>query len=101
MTDDDKLARYFATNYARWDESVAIHAASLGYDMDGFLRGEKTLYPVEMDEVGDVVRQDATASPVPLRYRYAQLGKAWRVSQAWTFPKRPSGRRDSSLSRSV
>jgi SAM-dependent methyltransferase len=55
VTNDDKLARYFATNYARWDESVAIHAASRGYDMDGFLRGEKTLYPIEMDEVGDVV----------------------------------------------
>jgi SAM-dependent methyltransferase len=54
VTNDDKLARYFATNYARWDESVAIHAASRGYDLDGFLRGEKTLYQIEMDEVGDV-----------------------------------------------
>ncbi len=51
---DEQNAPYFDANRARWDESVAIHAASEGYDMAGFLRGEKTLYPVEMDEVGDV-----------------------------------------------
>jgi SAM-dependent methyltransferase len=45
---------YFDANRARWNESVPIHAASRGYDLDGFLRGEKTLYAVEMDEVGDV-----------------------------------------------
>jgi SAM-dependent methyltransferase len=54
VADAEALRRYFATNYARWDESVPIHAASQGYDMDGFLRGEKSLYQVEMDEVGDV-----------------------------------------------
>ena len=45
---------YFAANLARWDESVAIHAASRGYDLEGYLRGEKTLYATEMDEIGDV-----------------------------------------------
>ncbi len=45
---------YFNANLARWDESVAIHAASQGYDLQGYLRGEKTLYATEMDEVGDV-----------------------------------------------
>ena len=54
MTEDNDLARYFAANCARWDESVAIHAASRGYDLDGFLRREKTLYSIEMDEVGNV-----------------------------------------------
>jgi SAM-dependent methyltransferase len=47
--------RYFEANRARWDESVPIHAASQGYDMEGFLRGEKPLCPVELEEVGDVV----------------------------------------------
>jgi len=47
-------APYFAANRARWDESVPIHVASQGYDLEGYLRGEKTLYQVEMDEVGDV-----------------------------------------------
>ncbi len=54
MSADDRTALYFDANLARWDESVAIHAASEGYDLAGFLRGEKTLYPVETDEVGDV-----------------------------------------------
>ena len=45
---------YFDANLARWDESVAVHAASEGYDLAGYLRGEKTLYAVETDEVGDV-----------------------------------------------
>jgi SAM-dependent methyltransferase len=51
---EEQNAPYFEANRARWDESVAIHAASKGYDLEGFLRGEKTLYPVEMAEVGDV-----------------------------------------------
>ncbi len=46
--------RYFEANRARWDECVDIHVASRGYDMDGFLRGEKSLCDVEMAEVGDV-----------------------------------------------
>jgi SAM-dependent methyltransferase len=54
MSNDEQNAPYYAANRARWDESVPIHAASEGYDLAGFLRGEKTLYPVEMDEVGDV-----------------------------------------------
>lgn len=45
---------YFDANLARWDESVPIHAASEGYDLAGYVAGEKTLYAVEMDEVGDV-----------------------------------------------
>ena len=53
-TETKELERAYATNRARWDESVAIHAASEGYDLKGFLAGEKTLHDVEMDEVGDV-----------------------------------------------
>lgn len=51
---EDANQPYFDANLARWDESVAIHAASRGYDLEGYLKGEKTLYAVEMDEVGDV-----------------------------------------------
>ena len=53
MTTDQQ--HFYDTNRARWDESVAIHVASKGYDMEGFLRGEKTLYPVETADVGDVI----------------------------------------------
>lgn len=45
---------YFNANLARWDEPVAIHAASQGYDLEGFLKGEKALYAIETSEVGDV-----------------------------------------------
>lgn len=45
---------YYEANRANWDDRVPVHVASRGYDMEGFLRGEKTLYAVEMDEVGDV-----------------------------------------------
>jgi len=55
MKDDTRdLEQYFEVNRARWDESVPIHVASRGYDMEGFLRGEKSLCPVEIEEVGDV-----------------------------------------------
>ncbi len=52
MTTDQQ--HFYDTNRARWDEAVGIHVASKGYDMEGFLRGDKTLYPVETAEVGDV-----------------------------------------------
>jgi len=51
---DASREQHFAVNRARWDESVPIHVASRGYDMEGFLRGEKSLCPVELAEVGDV-----------------------------------------------
>jgi SAM-dependent methyltransferase len=53
MTTDDN-SPYYEANRARWDESVPIHVVSQGYDVDGFLRGEKSLYALEMAEVGDV-----------------------------------------------
>ena len=53
MTTNDN-SQFYETNRARWDESVPIHVASEGYDLQGFLRGEKSLYAVELEEVGDV-----------------------------------------------
>ena len=54
MTSDTRNAPYYDANRARWDESVPIHAVSDGYDLAGFLRGEETLYALDMDEGGDV-----------------------------------------------
>ncbi len=48
------LDPYREANRARWDESVAIHAASDFYGVDGFLAGESTLLQLDLDEVGDV-----------------------------------------------
>jgi SAM-dependent methyltransferase len=43
-----------ATNRARWDELVALHAASSFYDVEGFRAGKLSLDSVVRDEVGDV-----------------------------------------------
>ena len=48
------LDPYREANRARWDESVAIHAASEFYGVDRFLAGESTLLPLDIEEVGDV-----------------------------------------------
>ena len=53
MTEDDN-AEFYEANRARWDESVGVHVVSQGYDVEGFLRGQKSLYAVETEEVGDV-----------------------------------------------
>lgn len=41
-------------NRARWDERVAIHAASDFYDLDAFRAGKEALRDFELAEVGDV-----------------------------------------------
>ncbi|MET9434027.1 class I SAM-dependent methyltransferase [Streptomyces sp. NPDC006551] len=41
-------------NRARWDERVAIHAASEFYDLDAFRAGKEVLRDFELAEVGDV-----------------------------------------------
>lgn len=41
-------------NRARWDERMAIHAASDYYDLDAFLAGKDALRGFELEEVGDV-----------------------------------------------
>jgi SAM-dependent methyltransferase len=43
---------YIEANRAWWDHVVPIHEASQGYDREGFLRGEKPLCPVELEELG-------------------------------------------------
>ena len=48
------LDPYREANRARWDETVAIHAASEFYGVERFLAGESTLLPLDIEEVGDV-----------------------------------------------
>ncbi len=48
------LDPYREANRARWDESVAVHAASEFYGVDRFLSGESTLLPLDIEEVGNV-----------------------------------------------
>jgi SAM-dependent methyltransferase len=48
------MSDYYETNKKRWNELVAIHAASDDYDMEGFLAGKNSLHQVELDILGDV-----------------------------------------------
>ena len=42
------------TNRAYWDERVPTHVESAFYDVDGFLAGQSSLRPFEVEEVGAV-----------------------------------------------
>src|SRR5258708_34762914 len=42
------------TNLAMWNEMVAVHVGSRGYRVEEFRNGEVHLYPLEIEEVGDV-----------------------------------------------
>jgi SAM-dependent methyltransferase len=46
---------YIEGNRAWWDQVVPVHEASEGYNREGFLRGEKQLCPVELEELGPMV----------------------------------------------
>jgi len=48
------MDEHLKANRELWDELTAIHAASEYYDVDGFKAGRCTLWPVEIEEVGDV-----------------------------------------------
>ncbi len=48
------LDEFGAANRARWDEAVAIHAASEFYRVDEFLAGESTLLDLDRESVGPV-----------------------------------------------
>ena len=41
-------------NMENWDERVDFHRESRFYDVEGFLKGNQTLDPIELEEVGDV-----------------------------------------------
>jgi 2-polyprenyl-3-methyl-5-hydroxy-6-metoxy-1,4-benzoquinol methylase len=42
------------TNLALWNDMVPVHVNSSGYRLDEFRNGEVHLYPIEIEEVGDV-----------------------------------------------
>lgn len=41
-------------NLKHWDDLVDVHARSRFYDLEGFLRGQTNLLPIELQEIGDV-----------------------------------------------
>ncbi len=46
--------KHVKTNRELWDALTPIHVASEFYDVEGFKRGNCTLDPIEVEEVGDV-----------------------------------------------
>jgi ubiquinone/menaquinone biosynthesis C-methylase UbiE len=48
------MEHYFEANRRRWNEMVAAHIKTGGYDVEGFLNGKSTLHSVELEGLGDV-----------------------------------------------
>ncbi len=48
------MDEFFKANKELWDARVEIHKESEFYNVKGFLQGEDTLDPLEIEEVGDV-----------------------------------------------
>ena len=47
-------------NLAHWDEWTRIHETSAFYDVAGFKAGATSLWPLELDELGPIVREGTT-----------------------------------------
>ena len=48
------MDKYLSNNREMWDEWAPLHAKSEFYDVEGFKKGRCTLYPIELEEMGDV-----------------------------------------------
>jgi len=48
------MDEHIKANMENWDERVDVHKQSDFYDVKEFLKGEQTLDPIELEEVGDV-----------------------------------------------
>lgn len=46
---------YYKVNIERWNERAEINAQSKSYDLENFLKGETSLFPIELKELGDEV----------------------------------------------
>ncbi len=46
--------KFFDINLKRWNELVDINAKSQMYDLEGFISGQTSLLPIELEELGDV-----------------------------------------------
>lgn len=49
------MDEYREANRRNWDERTAVHPESDHYDVEGFLDGDASLYPLERDELGDAI----------------------------------------------
>jgi SAM-dependent methyltransferase len=54
MLESDEMDEFIKANKEIWEDRVDFHKKSKFYDVEGFLKGNQTLDPIELDEVGDV-----------------------------------------------
>ena len=48
------MDEYLNKNLEMWNDWALMHVESGHYDVEGFKKGRCTLYPVELEEIGDV-----------------------------------------------
>ncbi|MCK5150195.1 MAG: class I SAM-dependent methyltransferase [Candidatus Thorarchaeota archaeon] len=48
------MNKFFDANKDVWDDKVDVHKDSEFYNVKGFMKGESTLDPIELEELGDV-----------------------------------------------
>ncbi|WP_049899763.1 class I SAM-dependent methyltransferase [Halococcus agarilyticus] len=53
------MDEYVATNRRNWDERAARHPDTDFYDVEGFLAGESSLYPLEREEFAPFVERES------------------------------------------
>ena len=64
---DQPIDEYRAANRDRWDEAVAVHAASDFYGVDRFLAGESTLLDLDRESVGPNIARHTHACAMQSR----------------------------------
>lgn len=52
---DARHETYFEANQHHWEQTTGIHAASTFYDLEGFVAGQNSLMPVELEELAPLV----------------------------------------------
>lgn len=50
------MNKYLKANQKLWDEKAQLHYGSEFYDVAGFKSGEPSLYPIEQEEIGSLVK---------------------------------------------
>ena len=48
------MDEFMEKNLKRWNETTQMHAKSKEYDLEGFIKGRNSLYPIELKALGDV-----------------------------------------------
>jgi 2-polyprenyl-3-methyl-5-hydroxy-6-metoxy-1,4-benzoquinol methylase len=64
---------YLAINKEAWDQRTKIHLDSTFYDLEGFVNGQSSLNPIELEQVGNVLHK----SLLHLQCHFGQDSLSW------------------------